>query len=345
MKDISVSYVSNFPIKGDSPKLSLRRSGTFHYYFVDNDTNELIFSGVSTGNETIIGARQWFTNWAISVENDDNEIIFVDFFNAENKTVFIKMDAYALGDNIAWIPYIEEFRKKHKCNIICSTFWNFLFEQTYPDILFVKPNTEVKNVYAQFYIGATKDGLNTKYCPITTINNPLQMIASISLGLEHEEIRPIISRPENLKNNFNSKYVCISEFASSETKMWKEKNGWQTIVDFLNSNGYKVVVISKEPTALKNIINKSGDYHINDRINDLVFCEFFMGVSSGLSWLAWGLNKEVVMISDYTPHYHEFENIRLGQNKRESINYESPKITSKKEVIDKLNSFFKKHNQ
>jgi autotransporter strand-loop-strand O-heptosyltransferase len=34
--------------------------------------------------------------------------------------------------------------------------------------------------------------------------------------------------------------------------------------------------------------------------------EFFIGLSSGLSWLAWGLGKEVVMISNFTQPDHEF---------------------------------------
>ena len=36
------------------------------------------------------------------------------------------------------------------------------------------------------------------------------------------------------------------------------------------------------------------------------FYEFFIGLSSGLSWLAWGLGKQVVMISNFTNEEHEF---------------------------------------
>jgi autotransporter strand-loop-strand O-heptosyltransferase len=39
--------------------------------------------------------------------------------------------------------------------------------------------------------------------------------------------------------------------------------------------------------------------------------EFFIGLSSGLSWLAWALNKKVVMISNFTDDNHEFECIRI----------------------------------
>ena len=40
-------------------------------------------------------------------------------------------------------------------------------------------------------------------------------------------------------------------------KSWKYENGWQMVVDFLNDNGYKVIVISKERTSLNNVIDKN----------------------------------------------------------------------------------------
>jgi autotransporter strand-loop-strand O-heptosyltransferase len=36
-------------------------------------------------------------------------------------------------------------------------------------------------------------------------------------------------------------------------------------------------------------------------------CEFFIGVSSGLAWLAWGCNKKVVLISGITRAENEFK--------------------------------------
>jgi len=39
-------------------------------------------------------------------------------FNAEGKRVYIAMDSKALGDSLAWIPYVQEFKKQHKCEVI-----------------------------------------------------------------------------------------------------------------------------------------------------------------------------------------------------------------------------------
>jgi autotransporter strand-loop-strand O-heptosyltransferase len=85
------------------------------------------------------------------------------------------------------------------------------------------------------------------------------------------------------------------------------------LVDELNSLGYKVVSISKEKSTLKNVIKRNGNYDLIDRSWYLHHCEFFIGVSSGLGWLAWACGKKVVMISGATQSWNEFQedNIRI----------------------------------
>ena len=41
-------------------------------------------------------------------------------------------------------------------------------------------------------------------------------------------------------------YVCIGIHGTSQCKYWNHKDGWQKVVDYLNGQGYKVVLISKE---------------------------------------------------------------------------------------------------
>jgi ADP-heptose:LPS heptosyltransferase len=177
-------------------------------------------------------------------------------------------------------------------------------------------------VYAQYYIGANNID-NIKYSPTNSTKYPLQRVASKTLGLEDKEICPNIFY-ENMKNRQKRKYVCISEFSSNVDKNWK--GDWQRVVDFLISKGYDVIVISKEFTTLKGVINKTGN--------------IFIGNSSGLSWLAWALKKKVVMISDTTPLYHEFQNnnLRIGKNNG-VVDYKYMNHTTTEEVISTLISY------
>ena len=63
----------------------------------------------------------------------------------KGKKVFISFESSSLGDTISWVPYCEEFRKKHNCEVVVSTFKNFLFEKTYPNLKFVKPRITKDN--------------------------------------------------------------------------------------------------------------------------------------------------------------------------------------------------------
>jgi len=339
---VVVDYVSKIPLEGDSPKVYLLGDSSEELYrieFLRDDDGEVLSKHITKGNGSLTkGGIQWFVNWKIDVYRQvDNTLMYSEKYNPSNKVVFIKFDGFALGDNIAWIPYVEEFRKKHNCTVICSTFHNYMFKNIYPKILFVKPNTVIENVYSQYYVGASKD--NDAYCPINYENSSLQEMASKTLGINHIEIRPQLEHNVSFtKPKIKGKYVCISEYASHEKKHWKCDGGWQKVVDLLIKNGYQVAVISKEPTKLKNVINLTGEGSLKDRMLDIYHSEFYMGVSSGLAWLAWGLNTKVIMISDCTPSWCEFKenNYRVIKNELDSINYKIDERSSFEDVSDKM---------
>jgi len=342
---IEYSYKTTLPKEANSPVVIVTTGDGFlydvYFYEINNQEKKLLsILKCRDGNSIGFNYTQTFVNWYIRVELD-GVLISEDYFDPSNKVVFIKMDAYALGDNIAWIPYVEEFRKKHNCTVICSTFYNDLFKNNYKNILFVKPNTNIDNIYAQYYIGATNEG-DYRYSKIKANENPLQAVAASTLGTELKEIRPILTHGL-IKQPKQKKYVCISEFGSHENKFWKDKDGWQKIVDFFNSINFDIVVISKEPTNLKNIINLTGDKPLFERCQVLYNSDMFIGVSSGLSWLAWGVGVDVMIISDVTPSFHEFSCHRINFNEGlKSVNYEIDGYTKYENVLEELKKIFDK---
>lgn len=341
MNTFKVSYISTLPKEGNAPRVLISgdESHTYTVNLYNNAIGKPIMSGICITNQTLIfHGQQWYNEWCITIRDETGFLVFTDIFNPTNKNVFIKMDAFALGDNIAWMPYIELFRKTHKANVICSTFFNDLFIESYPNILFVKPNTIIENVYAQYYIGAANDD-NLIYSPIKINEHPLQMAAANALGLLYKEIRPdLISKYKYSTPKTNRKYVTLSEFGSASEKGWKAENGWQQVVDYIKSKGYDVFVISKEPTQLKNVVDLTGNISLDDRAIDIVNAKLHLGVSSGLSWLAWALGTHVFMISDVTPNWHEFNtNItRLNANKLLSVDYSIQGYTKVENVLQKL---------
>lgn len=356
---VKVDYTTDLPLEGLCPSVLITATGYYDYEvsFINNDTGEVLFKGITKANVPIKGSRQYYTNWKIKVEKLEDRIdptkripgkeneIYEEIFNCTNKTVMIKMDAYALGDNLAWIPYVEEFRIKHNCRVICSTFYNEYFKSEYPEIIFIPPQVKVDNVYAQYYIG-TLDFINPAYSPSCYRFMPLQKVAADILGLEYREIKPKVIIPKP-RNPIYGKYVCISENTSLPIKNWGAENGWQDVVDFLNEQGFLVFVISKEPTQLKNVIDKTGDIPLYDRIVDIKHAQFYIGCSSGLAWLSWAIGTHVVMISDFTPPWHEFQSeitrIFNPNTIKTQIDYhkEPGKPVSSENVINYLKSLIK----
>lgn len=346
MKDsFKVSYVTTLPKIGNAPMVTItgNEDKTYKVFFMDLKDNSLVSSGTCKTNQTIsAGSRQWFTKWYIEVHDEFDMMVFNDtFVPTYGKTVFIKIDSYALGDTIAWIPYVEAFRRKYKCNVICSTFHNHLFIDALPEIMFVQPNTTINNVYAQYYIGAAYDN-NPKYCRLNAAEHPLQKIASDILGLEYEELRIDIGKHLKHKVSYfkerHVKYVTLSEFGSAPNKEWKLEGGWQWVVDYLRAKNFVVVVISKEKTSLTGVVDKSGDYPLEDRMIDMMGAEMHFGVSSGLSWLAWSVGTPVFMISDISPKFHEFSSniTRLGGDDLQAVNYSPDSQTSLEKVLEKI---------
>lgn len=342
MNTFNYNYKTTLPQEANAPSVTIDGALFLEYivsFYVKRDDGLLLIKKVSckTGETVEANSHQWFDLWYITIHNN-GVLVSEDTFNPKNKTIFIKMDAYALGDNIAWIPYVEEFRVKHECNVICSTFYNDLFKKIYPNIIFAPINLNLENVYAQYYIGASNK-TDSKESPVLVDSTRLQYVASKTLGLNDIEIRP------KIENNFNrvvkKNYVCISEYASHNKKMWKCENGWQKIVDFINSIGYEVLVISKEQTNLNGVINLTGDFSLLDRAKMILDSKLFIGVSSGLSWLAWSVDTPCILISDVTPLEHEFKynTIRLSANSELlTIDYDVDNHTDIETVINAIKS-------
>jgi autotransporter strand-loop-strand O-heptosyltransferase len=56
----------------------------------------------------------------------------------------------------------------------------------------------------------------------------------------------------------------------------------------------------------KGCVDKTGNLSFEERMSQIKGAEFFIGLSSGLSWLAWGVNVPVVLISGFTAKWNEF---------------------------------------
>jgi autotransporter strand-loop-strand O-heptosyltransferase len=243
--------------------------------------------------------RKYFTKWNTKIY-ENGVVIYDETLNYSGKRVFINFDSKSLGDTVSWIPYVLEFKKAHNCDVVVSTYWNHLFKEVYPELEFTQPGTVVHNIFGQYNLGWFWDISKEPELPNTI---PLQKAATNILGLPYSEIKPKIHYKIG-ERPYSEKYITIATNSTAGCKFWT-KEGWQELINYLNSLGYKVVNVSKENNPFNNC-ERLDDTSIENTMNVIHHSEFFIGLSSGLSWLSWAIGKHVVMISNFTEANHEF---------------------------------------
>ncbi len=300
---------------------------TYRVDFYDHKTNKNVWGSNLTlpqfdpnGDPNDLASGVWtspnasyYVKWRVEVKDEHGNIVKQHIFNCKNQRVYIHVDSKSLGDTIAWFPYVEEFRKTHNCQVICSTFHNDWFQNEYPQIEFVEPTTIVPDLYAMYKVGwfYENDKINLDKNPFNPQTQPLQKTSSDILGLPYKEIKPHITVP--IKSpNIEGDYVVISPHATKHAAYWNNEGGWQTIINWLNEAGYQVVMISYEELGdawhdsklggtLTGVIDKTGPkYSFKDRFVDLKHAKLVIGGSSGLAWVSWALNTPTLIITGHS---------------------------------------------
>ena len=154
-----------------------------------DESGNLHYQNTIKPNHWIKLNRRYFTKWTTKIF-EDGALIYDKTINYEGKRVFINFDSSSLGDTVAWIPYVLEFKNYHKCDVIVSTYWNHLFRDVYPELEFVEPGSIVHNIFGQYNVGWYFDFSKEPVSPNTI---PLQQAATNILGIEYREIKPKIS--------------------------------------------------------------------------------------------------------------------------------------------------------
>ncbi len=271
-----------------------------------NEAGECYYDHTTTVNHWVELNRTYFTKWNAKVW-EDGILIYDNTLDFKDQKILIGFESSALGDTLAWIPYCQVFQEKHQCELFVSTFHNHLFKSAYPDITFVEPGSTVNNLMGMYHIGSNDDH-NPNTEPENTIVIPLQKVACNILGLEYKETRPKVKSNRGV-SVFRKKYVTIATNSTAGLKFW-QKEDWQKVINYLVEKDYLVVNVSKEKNEFINCTQISDD-SISNTMNVIHYSEFFIGLSSGLSWLAWAMNKEVIMIANFTNKDYEFSCHRL----------------------------------
>lgn len=232
------------------------------------------------------------------------------------KTFLIEFsgETAGLGDVIAMMPYVRKFSEAYEANVamrLKNDSLGNLFKLSYPEIIFLKKDENID--YDKKMV--------LKHEPF---NLSLQRIFAEQFGFKNADyIRPTI-KIKHSERPIKNKYVTFSIQSTFQMKYWNAEGdiknqlispNWVELCKYLRKKNITPVCIDYHENfgvppfrnhVPTNCVRKMG-LTIEEAANYIHHSEFFIGLSSGLSWLAHAIGQKVCMISNFTEDWHEFD--------------------------------------
>ena len=290
--------------------------GPWRVRLTDLDTGNIVFETELAAGGRINSAKRYFIRFRIDVWAE-GELLLSHDYDAAGRDVLIQLPVGTLGDSVGWLPYAVKFQSQHGCRLAVSLAEVLipLFRDAYPEVDFISQDqTRVERYYATYNIGLYFDDADCVHQPTDFRLVGLHRTAGYILGVDPTEVPPSIVLPSG-ERPIAERYVCIATQSTTQCKYWNNPGGWREIVTFLKESGYRVICIDQKPIHGGGLIwnhipygaeDMTGDRPLGERAQWLLHADAFIGLSSGLSWLAWATGTPVVLISGFTHPTNEF---------------------------------------
>lgn len=244
----------------------------------------------------------------------------------------IKINSNSLGDNIAAMHVIERFRNiktpGERIGVIADK--TEYYGKSYPEFDFhsKKEFDFHEREKADFH------KLDDKWILNDIVYDDYQGITfRFYEGLIEGIARQLGVTDSNLLNKYpkidyynpeieREKLITFSMHSTAQLKHWNYPNGWKILTNKLKKAGYKVANVDfHESWGYGNNMDQVPDncikcngLSIRETSELINKSELFIGLSSGLSWVAHALHTPVVMISGMTKLEYEFKHsiLRIG---------------------------------
>ncbi len=289
----------------------------FRVKVYDLDAQILMAEHRANAGVCVTGARKYFIRCRLEVyDQESGNLVFEHDYDCAGRKVVIVIPDGGLGDNLAWLPYAEEFRVQHHARVtcVCGEWLIRLVRDRYPEIDFVPitRNPDMAECYACYFCAIFPEN-RKDWRPGDHQYWGMQRSVALLLGLE-----PVARQarlPEPVERTIPEPYVCISTMATNPAKYWNYPDGWNILCRYLKRLGYRVLVIDRDRDLwfageCYRVPEEAEDFTglrpIRERMELLQHAECFVGLPSGLSWLAWNCNIPVVMLSGFTLDGSEF---------------------------------------
>ena len=226
----------------------------------------------------------------------------------EGKEILMHFDSFCLGDTICFSSFINPFLEYHKPKkVLISTFFPFLFQSTDPRYEFINANQKKEIVVDKLLdVGYDKNSLEDTLGGMFYATKKTMWLP--------QDTKPGKCPVIPYKRNVIKNKITIAPESLKEIAQWNYfgNYGWQKVVDNIVDLGFNVFNVSYENTMnLKNVKGIHGNKDIRISLFEILESRLFVGLSSGLAWLAWAYGVPVVMISGFTKEHNEFDCYRV----------------------------------
>ncbi|MDF7661991.1 autotransporter strand-loop-strand O-heptosyltransferase [Erwiniaceae bacterium L1_54_6] len=290
-------------------------AGRWRVALLDDDSGNVLFS-CESGAGWVTSAKKYFVRFRLQVWRGDEVTPLLDeTLSLQDRDVLISFPTGTLGDLLGWFHYAERFRLLHGCRLECAMAPNIirLLEGQYPHIRFSATDAVVQRApYATYRIGLFFGG-NDTHQPIDFRQAGFHRIAGHILGVDPREEAPRLNL--SAPRTITEPYVCIAVQSTAQAKFWNNGHGWAEVVAHLKALGYRVLCIDREARTGRGFVwnhipygaeDFTGNLPLQERVDLLRHASFFIGLASGLSWLAWAAQIPVVLISGFSLPGAEF---------------------------------------
>ena len=227
--------------------------------------------------------------------------------------ILLNVISQSIGDNVSVVPYASKFADINPNDeIFLSISENLIdfFEDIYKNIKFIKKDSNL--VFDKV--------LDLQY----NFNESVQGGYAKQMGfMSPEYIRPEIKfkvKERTIKN----KYITIGIHSTSQLKYWNHPSGrknqelsiyWNELCSMIRKSGYTPVIVEAYElfgippfrNGMPRKANKKFGQSFLESMNLIYHSEFYIGLSSGMSWIAHAMGKKVAMIANFTEDWNEFD--------------------------------------
>lgn len=323
--------VQNAPFRGQNPDRQPKYELRFdkHLKFTNkeavdcraefySESGVLLYEAVLKPDHWAGPVNEWVEAYRVKAYWPDQSIERV--FDLKGSTCVVEFSSSSLGDTLAFFDVVRAWKEEQLVEkVYLMTFKNFLFNwQHYEQFGIYRLNPGEKYPEHDHLIDIGVHMYNRGEGPAWIQHRNrrdwraiyLGDIAKDALGFRgNAETRPALALTDRTRPQ-EDKYIVIATQSTAQAKYWNNPDGWQAVVDWHIQEGYDVYLASHEADGYMGNWYPKGvkRFPSNDLLEVarwMLHAEYFIGISSGLSWLAWAMNTPVVMISGFTPEQCE----------------------------------------